>query len=435
MLAVSQGIVHDGTLAVPPELGVPGHDGVHHYSKYGILLPLLAVIPVAMVQPIGLVTGRVDLLEAAAAASIMPLVSGALAAALFVLGRRLGAPRPAAALVAVGTVLGTYLLPYGRDFFAEPLVALGLVVMIERALAGRDAQAGAALAFAVLAKPQAVVYAPLLFAFLLLRGRGLAAVARTLPALAIGAAITVTYNLARFNDPFESGYEPPAEPGFTTPFWEGAEGLLFAPEKSVLLFAPAVVLVPPAAVWLWRRRERATVAFALALFAVGFAVAATWWSWMGGWSWGPRLILPGVTVLLALLGPWIGIHANRLRVAAALFAVGFAVSFSAVLAPDGAQHFDHPPEADGPEIVRQYAELPGVARNSIDAADDPAARDADYRRYLALWQANAVRELGTAGLIPAALGTLLLLAALVAVARPLPRELRATFETAAGATG
>jgi hypothetical protein len=152
MLAVTQSIVHDGSLSVSPELGVEGENG-QYYSKYGLLLPLLSVGPVALVQPIGLVTGRLDLLESAAASSLMPLITGALAAALFLLGRRLGAPRTAAALVAVGTVLGTYLLPYGRDFFSEPLVSLGVVVMVERALAGRELQAGTALAFAVLARP------------------------------------------------------------------------------------------------------------------------------------------------------------------------------------------------------------------------------------------------------------------------------------------
>src|SRR4051794_31733779 len=138
MLAVAQSLVHHASLAVPANLGVTGHDGTTHYSKYGLLLPLLSVPPVLIAQPIGALTGRVDLVEAAAAASIMPLVAGALAAALFLLGRRLGAPRAAAALVGAGIVLGTYLLPYGRDFFTEPLVALGLVVMVERSLAGRE---------------------------------------------------------------------------------------------------------------------------------------------------------------------------------------------------------------------------------------------------------------------------------------------------------
>ena len=67
-------------------------------------------------------------------------------------------------------MLGTYLLPYGRDFFTEPLVALGLVVMVERALAGREQQAALALAAAVLARPQSAAFAPLLLGFLALRG-------------------------------------------------------------------------------------------------------------------------------------------------------------------------------------------------------------------------------------------------------------------------
>lgn len=422
MLAVARSIVHDGNLSVPPELGVLGHDGAY-YSKYGLLLPLLSMLPVLIVQPIGTVTGHVGLLEGAVAASLMPVICGALAAALFALGRRLGAPRPAALLVAAGTVLGTYLLPYGRDFFTEPLVALGLVVMLERALAGRSAAAGAALAFAVLARPQSAAFVPLLLLYLYLRGGGVSAVLRTLPPLAIAAAATVGYNLLRFADALQFGYREPGDHGFSTPLHEGAGGLLFSPEKSVFLFAPAIVLVPFAVVALWRH-HRAIVALALGLFAAVFVLAALWWSWEGGWSWGPRLILPGVAVLFGLLAPWIGDHAGRLRLATALFAVGFALSFSAVLAPAGAQLLDRHRGADGPQIVRQYADLPRLTQHSVDAAEDRRARDADYRRYLAVWQAGIVREFGTIGLVPAVLGTLALLAALLAVTRPLVRVAR-----------
>ncbi|MDX6691196.1 MAG: hypothetical protein QOG15_2653 [Solirubrobacteraceae bacterium] len=423
MLAVTHSLVHHGTLSVPPDLGVVGRDGAS-YSKYGLLLPLLSVIPVAVVQPIGAVVGHVGLLEAAAASSLMPLIGGALAAALFALGLRLGAPRPAALLVAVGTVLGTYLLPYGRDFFAEPLVALGLVVMVERALAGRELQAGAALAFAVLARPQSAAFVPLLLAYLLARG-GLRPALGALAPLAVAAVITVGYNVLRFGDALQFGYRKPADPGFTTPFFDGAGGLLFSPEKSVLAFAPAIVLVPFAVVWLWRR-DRATAGFGIALFAAVFALAATWWSWQGGWSWGPRLILPGVAVALGLLAPWVGERRGRMRIVAALFVVGFAVSFSATVAPAGTQLVGRRAGTDGPQIVRQYTELPRLVRNSVNAASDDAARSGDYRRYLSVWQAGVVREFGPIGVLPAALGTLALVAALLAVARPLVREARVT---------
>lgn len=423
MLAVAQSVVHHGSLSVPPELGVPGHDGVTHYSKYGILLPLLSIAPVALAQPVGAITGRVDLVEAAAAASLMALVTGALAGALYLLGRRLDAPPAAAGLVALGTVLGTYLLPYGRDFFAEPLVALGVVVMAERALAGRELQAGAALALAVLARPQSAALAPLLFALPALRGGGVAAIMRTLPPLVAAALVTVAYNLYRFHDALEFGYRAPLDPGFTTPLLDGAGGLLFSPEKSVVLFAPAIVLVPLGLVALWRR-DRAATGLLLAVFAATFVLAATWWSWMGGWSWGPRLLIPGVALVLVAVGPWIGSDARRWRIAAVLFALGFVLSFSAVLAPAGAQLLGQAPGTDGPQIVRQYRVLPALTGRSIEAATDRSARGDDYRRYLALWQANLVREVGTAGVLPALLGTLALLAALLWVAAPLRRQIR-----------
>jgi len=410
---------------VPAPLGVAGHDGLY-YSKYGLALPLLSLVPVLLVQPLGAVFGRVDLLEGAAAASLMPLVAGALAAAVFALGRRLGAPRPAAALVGAGAVLGTYVLPYGRDFFTEPLVALGVVVMVERALAGREAQAGAALAFAILARPQSAAFAPLLLAYLALRDGGgrvrIAPAVRALPPLAVAVAVTLAYNLYRFHDALQFGYRPPADPGFTTPLPEGTAGLLFSPEKSVLLFAPAVVLVPLAVVALWRGR-RAVVALVLAICAVAWVLAATWWSWQGGWSWGPRLILPAVVLALALLAPWIDASSGRLRAAAALFALGFALSFSAVLVPPGMQQLERPHD-DGPQLVRQYTALPQLTRRSLQAARSQAARGDDYRRYLAFWQAGITRQFGPWGLLPAAVGTLLLLAALIAVALPLRAAVR-----------
>ncbi len=423
MLAVTQSIVHHASLSVPPDLGVLGEDGETYFSKYGLLLSLLSIVPVLVAQPIGALTGRVGLVEAAAAASVMPLVAGALAAALFLLGRRLGAPKPAAALVGAGIVLGTYLLPYGRDFFTEPLVALGLVVMAERALAGRERQAAIALALAVLARPQSAAFAPLLLGYLALRGAGVRALARTIPPLAIAAVVTIAYNVYRFGDPLEFGYRLPVDPGFTTPLLEGASGLLFDAEKSLVLFAPALVLVPFAFVLLWRR-ERMTAALLLALFAVTFVLAATWHSWQGGWSWGPRLVIPGVALVLVALGPWIGTSRRRMQLAGALFVLGFVVSFAAVLAPPGAQLVDRRPGTVGPQIVRQYEELPRLTENSIDAADDRAARDGDYRRYLSPWQANLVRQVGGGAALPALIVTLLGLAALWWVGAGLVAQLR-----------
>jgi hypothetical protein len=179
-----------------------------------------------------------------------------------------------------------------------------------------------------------------------------------------------------------------------------------------VLFAPVLVLAPLALVALWRR-ARLTAALLLGLFVVTFVLAATWHSWQGGWSWGPRLVIPGVALVLVALGPWIGASPARMRLAAALFALGFVISFSAVLAPPGMQLIDREPGTVGPQVERQYRELPRLTENSIKTVSDRAARDGDYRRFLSLWQANLVRQVGGGAAVPALILTLLGLGALL----------------------
>ena len=222
MLAVAQSIVHHGSLSVPPELGVPGHDGTTYYSKYGLLLPLLSVVPVALAQPIGALTGRVDLVEAAAAASLMPLVGGALAAALFRLGRRLGAPRAAAAARRrrhrarhVPAALRARLLHraarrararrHGRARAGRPRASRRRGARVRRprppavrrlrAAAVRLPAAGAAAACAPSPAPSRRSRSP-----------------RSSP-----SPTTCTASTTRC----EFGYKPPADPGFTTPLLGG----------------------------------------------------------------------------------------------------------------------------------------------------------------------------------------------------------------------
>ena len=49
MLAVTRSLVHHGSFAVPAPLGVAGDDGLF-YSKYGLALPLLSLLPVLLVK-------------------------------------------------------------------------------------------------------------------------------------------------------------------------------------------------------------------------------------------------------------------------------------------------------------------------------------------------------------------------------------------------
>jgi len=53
-----------------------------------------------------------------------------------------------------------------------------------------------------------------------------------------GIALVVWHNTRCFGGPFTTGY---AGEGFSTPPWTGIVGLLFSPERSLLLYAPPLV--------------------------------------------------------------------------------------------------------------------------------------------------------------------------------------------------
>jgi SAM-dependent methyltransferase len=440
MYGVTEAIVERWTLAVDPELNtLPGPDG-REYSRYGLGLSLLAVVPYILVRPLAALAPDPAALLEAAVAAMMAFVMGGLVVALFLLARRLGARVRPAALVAVGAVAGTFALPYGKEFFSEPLAALCLVVAVERALARRPGWAGVALGLAILTRPQNLLFAPV-YAAVAWRAEGVRAVLRLGLGLLPGVALTVAYNQVRFGNPAELGYQ---DVGLTTPFLDGVAGLLLEPRKSVLLFAPIVLLVPWALGHSWRRNRLATVLIG-AQVAITVGLTAKWFAWHGGWSWGPRLLFPAVLLVVVLVAPWLT-TARRVRAAVLLFAAGFLVSFPALVVstqtqqletapvPESAHYLDTQPLAS-PTVVRQWELIGPVTRHSVEHRYDGADDGRNYLRYLSLWQFGAMRELGRAGLAAGLAGTAVLLVVVAVSGRQLLAALRAADAAAAPGSG
>ena len=430
MYGVTESMIERGSIAVDPELNtLPGRGGLE-YSRYGLGLSLVAAVPYLAVRPIAvLIEDPAPVLEAAAAAS-MAFVTGALAVAVYLLGRRLGARVRPATLVAVGAVAGTFALPYGKEFFSEPLAALALVVTVERLLARRPAWSGLALGMATVTRPQNLIFVPVAAA-VAWRTQGPRAVLRLCVGLLPGVTLTFAYNWLRFGDPLELGY---GDVGMTTPFLEGAAGLLVDPLKSVVLFAPIVLLLPVALLRLWRDDRPATILIT-AYVAITFVLTATWFAWHGGWSWGPRLLLPAVLLALAVVGPWMT-TVRRTRVVALLFAAGFVISLPALVVSTQTQQLETPPVPPethfldtqplaSPSIIRQLELVAPVAEYSVEhryTGDDDGL---NYLRYLSLWQFGAMRELGRGGLAIGLVGTAALVMAMALSGRRLLTATRA----------
>ncbi len=399
MYQVASSMVEHGRLTVDSTLGVPGRGGLF-YSRYGFGLSLIAALAYLPVRPIARRAPLPDRVEQAAAAATMALITGFLVAAVYLLARRLGASVDASVLVAFGTVGGTYVLPYSKEFFSEPLAALCLVVAIERALASRRGGAGLALGAAGLTRPQAFALAPVLMwsAWNQTRWRGALRVAL---GLAPGALAAGAYNYARFGSFLRFGYE---DVGFSASFLTGTAELLVHPAKSVFLFAPVIVVLPVALGGLYKRSPTAFLLLTLN-FGITFAIAATWVSWAGGWCWGPRLLIIGVVPALAAVAPWCDRSAGRKRVVAWLYLVGLMVSAPAMIVSTRAQQLDRPPPSVGPSVIRQY-ELIGPTATYTSQHLYEYEKGTNLR-FLSLWQVGASRVLGKQGLLLAVILTAL----------------------------
>lgn len=421
MYEVARSIVEDHDVAIVHGVVWEGADG-RYYSPFGIGLSLLAVPVYGVIWLARRVISVPPFVAQGIVSLLSPLLLALVSVATFALARRLGGHVRTSALAALGVAGGTFLLVYGKTFSSEPLAVLLVTLSIERVLAGSPTMAGTALGGAALARPQTLLFAPFLLWGLWRRG-GAGAVLRGSWPLLIAAMVQVAYNLARFGDVANFGYTGTEVPqGFTTPILTGLQGLLLHPEKSVLLFAPIVILGPPALSRLFRV-DRTAAVLITAQVGITLALAATWWDWGGGFTWGPRLLIPAIPPLVAAIPAWADARPVRRRAVACLLLVGFAVSAPSLLVGGGAQLAERPPPEEGPRIAGQFRLVPDAVDYTIDHLyEDQDGRDPT--RVLYLWQAGAAYRIGPAGLLASIAITAGLAIGAVLSVRRLTNELR-----------
>jgi hypothetical protein len=267
-------------------------------------------------------------------------VFAALAVALFllVLESRGVPPRPA---VAAGAALavGTPLFAYSGYLFSEPLAGALLLAATLAAFGGggapsgrRAAATGLLLGAALLVRPTHALAVPV-FALAVLAREGRRALwpVAVLGLIAAGAlGGYLGWNAYLFGDPLAFGYPEVAEGGkrlntFETPLARGLVGLLASPGKSVFVFAPVAVL-GLAGLRRLARRDRGLAVLAAGGPVVYLLVYAHYTQWEGGYSFGPRYLVPVIPFLLLGLGPALeGASRGLRRLAAALVAFGALV--------------------------------------------------------------------------------------------------------------
>lgn len=275
------------------------------------------------------------------------LFTGGIAALLVVASSRLGCGPRASALVGLACGLATPAYVYGSLSYGHQATAfcgLAAFVLIQgvRPDLFRSFLAGALTAAAPVVELQAAPVSVVLgVLFLCARPSWKGVVAYAIGA-AIPAIALLAYNRAAFGSIWDLGYfhhdtaqfaavhsrENPL--GLRTPDWSKVVPLLWGQHRGLLFYAPILALAPIGWIAFALGRRWQVLAASLGGSLAVFFVNLSYPEWSGGWSTGPRLLVPlipfamlGVAGAIALRPRWVLPVALPLIAAGAVLMLGF----------------------------------------------------------------------------------------------------------------
>lgn len=298
--------------------------------------------------------------------------------------------------------LATPLLPYASAFYGHLPAAVCITAAFALLVLRREGEPignarlavlGFLFGLTALIEYPALVAALPIAAWALVVGRW-----RTILWCGLGAlpplVLLALYDLAAFGTVIPVGYahstlwQDKHDVGFmsvTYPHGDAIGGLTISPFRGLLFYSPVLILAVPG-LWLaWRdRSRRVAVAVAVAGFGATFLFFASSAMWWGGFSVGPRYLVPGLPLLAVPFGAfvaWCNGLAGRARfVGLGLVAALSAVSLALIWATTVARQ-NYPPDSLHNPLVEYVL---------------PALREGDIARNVGM----ALRLHGLASLLP-----------------------------------
>ena len=296
---LTQSLVEDRSLEIEPYLGFSHSKYLPGQSVAGIPLYLVGRLLGALFSPL-----QSSPLWLLTILHLTNVIIGAFICVVFYrFGRDLGYGKPACLAGTLTLGLATTFFPYSKQYFADPLVALMMLCGVRYLYLSSKGRPGAGLlaglffGYAVFTKMDtALLIIPLLVCFLALfpKPRILKHYLVFMLGLAPFALLILVYNHFNYGSAFNPGYE---RQGFASPFVSGAYGLLLSPGRGLFLFSPPVLLL----FFGWsgfRKKFPGVFIICLVLLVARITILAKWFSWQGGWCWGPRLLLPVIPLML-----------------------------------------------------------------------------------------------------------------------------------------
>ena len=317
MLQVAHSLVTQHSFAVSPEAGgIEGVGGQSYSSRY-LLLPILLAPIMAIAVELSHWIGLPPLQIAAVFAVATSVVFTAAAAVMVaLLARRLGSSPRAAIIAALCYAFGTTALTYAQTLFSEPLLSFLVAAAVYAAFSPQSKArllSSLLAALAILAKPTAIVIAPVLSLYFLAKRFSAAQSARAQISLSQISLLQILgpillplagviaygfYNVVRFGDPLDMG-QPTHYALSAVGFWERLFGFFLGPGMGggLVWYCPPVVL---AIIGLYKLlKSKPLEAIALVLICLLFSGLHAFW-WCCGWDWGPRFLVPLLPLMMSL---------------------------------------------------------------------------------------------------------------------------------------
>lgn len=350
----TRALVENSTLSLPCNL--PRRlvtEGINNicYSKYGIGMPLMSV-PLYLAGR--LISGPAPAnpnelsLPRLFVSTLNQWVTAVTCSVLYILGLQMTSDKRQSLELAFVFGLFTIAWPYASVSFSQPLI--GLLLLTSIVFIHRQNQslvnyllAGAFLGWAFLVRLDSL---PLIMvitiwaaykiwaihkgssASAIFNKKVMASIAAILVPILASFAVFAVIQLAHFDSLLQTGYEGE---GWTVPFLTGFTGLLFSFGKGIVFYSPLVLLAAFGLFTLYRQGIKDLSLLAIGLLVVHLLIYSSWWSWHGGWSWGPRFLVPSLPLFMIGLLPWLRSQSSLAKLTLACFVlVSFVVQLVGV---------------------------------------------------------------------------------------------------------